>query len=223
MFKKWNGSSWQDITTLKKWNGSAWQDISSLKKYNGSAWQDVYPVEKNLYNYGDQCNSITGGWGRIINLWTCYGNYYRDSYRYIDYNSDHMYIRTYMWNYNGSVATQNTIDISNYKKVNILYDIYVYETGGYDGGFIWGVCNGPLNRYYDGYNPPKELCNGYSYRAVTASKIQYGQDKKWYNDQVHTIDISDLSGLWYIFTVPYSWAWHSDYTIVKIKRVWLSN
>lgn len=222
MLRRWNGSGWQDIANFRRWNGSAWQD-SNLNKWNGSAWETIFPVERNLYNYGDQCSDITGGWGRIIDLWTCYGSYIRSSYHYIDYNSDHIFVRTNDWKNNGSVATQNAVDLTNYKKINILYDFYSYEIGSYNNGFEWGVCNGALTRYYDDHNPPQVLCNGYNYRVARAIDVPYTADERWYNDQVHSIDISDLTGLWYIFTVPFSWSMYGDYTIIKIKRVWLSN
>ena len=222
MLRKFNGSSWQDVQFLRRFNGSSWQD-SKLKKFDGSNWQYIFPVEKNLYNYGDQCTSITGGWSRIINLWIKYGNYTRSSSRYIDYNADHIYIRTNDWSYNGSVATQNAVDLTYYNNLNILFDFYSYETGTYNNGFDWGVCQGPLTQFMDNYNPSKVKCNGYVYREARAIDIPYTADQTWYNDRVHTINISDLSGLWYIFTAPFSWSWYGDYTIVKIKRIWLSN
>lgn len=39
--KRWNGSSWVDLTFIKRWNGSAWVDLTTLKRWSGSAWVDV--------------------------------------------------------------------------------------------------------------------------------------------------------------------------------------
>lgn len=39
--KRWNGSSYVDLTTLKRWNGSAWVDITLAKRWSGSAWVDI--------------------------------------------------------------------------------------------------------------------------------------------------------------------------------------
>lgn len=213
----------QDIVGCRRWNGTAWEDIKNVRKWNGTAWENILLIEKNIYIYGDQCIDSTGGWGRVINLWPCYGTYTRGMNRYIDYNIDHIYIRTFNWSYNGSVATQNAVDLTYYKKINILFDFYSYESGIYNNGFEWGVCRGPLTDFYDRTNPPKILCSGYEYRMSRAIDIPYTECQKWYNDIVHSIDISDLSGMWYIFTAPFSWSLGTDYTIVKIKRVWLSN
>lgn len=39
--KRWNGSSYVNITTKKRWNGSAWVDITTAKRWSGSAWVDL--------------------------------------------------------------------------------------------------------------------------------------------------------------------------------------
>lgn len=39
--KRWNGSSWIDLTTAKKWNGSAWVDLTLAKRWNGTSWVDI--------------------------------------------------------------------------------------------------------------------------------------------------------------------------------------
>jgi hypothetical protein len=42
--KRWNGSSYVDLTTTKKrWNGSTWVDITTAKRWNGSTWIDLFP------------------------------------------------------------------------------------------------------------------------------------------------------------------------------------
>jgi hypothetical protein len=38
--KRWNGSSYVDLTTFKRWNGSAWVSLTFGRRWNGSAWID---------------------------------------------------------------------------------------------------------------------------------------------------------------------------------------
>lgn len=42
--KRWNGSSFVDITTKKRWNGTAWVNITTAKRWTGSAWVDLFPA-----------------------------------------------------------------------------------------------------------------------------------------------------------------------------------
>lgn len=39
--QRWDGSSWQDITTAKRWDGSSWVDLTVAKRWDGSAWHDI--------------------------------------------------------------------------------------------------------------------------------------------------------------------------------------
>jgi len=39
--KRWDGSSWQDISTAKRWDGSGWVDITTAKRWDGNAWHDI--------------------------------------------------------------------------------------------------------------------------------------------------------------------------------------
>lgn len=39
--KRWNGSSWVDLTVAKKWNGAAWVDLTLAKRWNGTSWVDI--------------------------------------------------------------------------------------------------------------------------------------------------------------------------------------
>lgn len=39
--KRWNGSSYTDLTTFKRWSGSAWVDLTVAKRWNGTTWEDI--------------------------------------------------------------------------------------------------------------------------------------------------------------------------------------
>lgn len=39
--KRWNGTSYTDLTTLKRWNGTTWVDITLAKRWNGTTWVDI--------------------------------------------------------------------------------------------------------------------------------------------------------------------------------------
>lgn len=39
--KRWNGTSFADLSIVKRWNGSAWVDLSIAKRWNGSSWVDI--------------------------------------------------------------------------------------------------------------------------------------------------------------------------------------
>lgn len=46
--KRWNGSSYVDVSTKKRWNGSSWIDLTTAKRWNGSSWIDLFPVSGAL-------------------------------------------------------------------------------------------------------------------------------------------------------------------------------
>ena len=51
--KRWNGSSFVDITTKKRWNGSAWVDLVTAKRWTGSAWVNIFPVSVLSFTNAD--------------------------------------------------------------------------------------------------------------------------------------------------------------------------
>jgi hypothetical protein len=40
--KRYNGTSFVDISTYKRWNGSAWVTLTTAKRWNGSAWVNLF-------------------------------------------------------------------------------------------------------------------------------------------------------------------------------------
>lgn len=62
--KRWNGSSYVDISTKKRWNGSAWVDIVTAKRWSGSAWIDLFPAATLSFTNAD---------GNYYGYYTCDG------------------------------------------------------------------------------------------------------------------------------------------------------
>lgn len=46
--KRWNGSSFVDISTKNRWNGSSWVDLTTAKRWNGTSWIDLFPAGSGL-------------------------------------------------------------------------------------------------------------------------------------------------------------------------------
>lgn len=222
MIKNFNSQNFVDVSISKRFDGTNWVDTVNNYRFDGSNWIEYMTREINLYNLGDQCTSITGGWTRTTNFWYPYvGGSYENGNDYLKYNTDNMEIKSYMW-YNYEVPmTVNSIDLTAYSRLNILFDFYCYETGTYNNGVNFGVSSGvPVYIYKN--NPITVICDGYDYRQHESYRINYDKDETWYYDQSLSLDISTCSGLYYPWICPISWSWHNDYSIVKVKRIWLS-
>ena len=148
-------------------------------------------VEDNvlyLYNEGDECNKITGGW----KTW-----YYVGQINYIR-GSD--YLRYY--NGRGSVAggwaTEKKVDVSKYTKLKALFT--------YTGRCVASLANS--NNGINAYCYTKH--NVSTYKDDTNNHWQQDQNKNYYTD------ISDVNGEFYITFGSNFDVLASDVTIKKV-------
>lgn len=73
---------------------------------------DVIPLKekKYLYNRGDQCTDLTGGWAVRYNT----------GYESLSYNSDHLSFKSANGNNAGGLSTKKAIDFSGYSRLYVL-------------------------------------------------------------------------------------------------------
>lgn len=58
-YSRWNGSSWQSISTLNRWTGSVWTAIQNGYRWTGSVWQNIY----SSFSISVSPSSVTGSGG----------------------------------------------------------------------------------------------------------------------------------------------------------------
>ena len=220
MLRRYNGSSWQDIINLRRWNGSAWQD-ATLKRHDGSNWMEVWSPDLKLYNWGDECTSVTGGWGRVVPFWQ---DYTSGSGSYIAHNSETLDVKSKGWGGNYAVCTQNPVDLTNYNKLYIKFQVY-----GYTVSYLNQVQAGIVHTVpdYICYSNPAKM-NSYSltpspnqvnYNVMYNGGSSVAGTWRWVS---HNIDISTINRTGYIWICPTSWSAYDDYTIAKIYEVKLT-
>ena len=92
--------------SCSQYTGGAWVS-KTAKTYLNSAWKDwtVY-----LYNLGDECTSITGGWD----------DYYDNAGYAITKGADYLKIKGVNSQYSGTGSTTNAIDLTKYKTLHVL-------------------------------------------------------------------------------------------------------
>lgn len=219
MIKRFDGANWVDVSSVRRFNGSNWQDCNSVKRFDGSNWVETMH-ELDLYNFGNYCIPITGGWNRTTNFWYPYTT--TSSQSYLKYNANNIEIKSCNWNNYKVPMTSKAIDLSNYNKLNLLFDFYFYESATFDNGLNFGVSS-TVPEYIYRNNPITVVCDGYDYRQHEQYRIYYTYSNQWFYDQSLSLNISTCRGTYFPWIAPISWAQYSDYTIVKVKRIWLSN
>lgn len=103
--------------SAKQYVSGALVDVTA-KTYKDGACVD-WITECYLYNEGDQCSDITGGWGK--NGWTWGG--YANSIQGLNINSDHIKLSANPPSYVAAVGTNEKVDLSRYKSLEVLYDM----------------------------------------------------------------------------------------------------
>ena len=96
--------------------------------YQGDAWQDIWPTKLWLYQDGDECSKVTGGW--------LFANQYPDKVNWFDCivagdsatrkkNVDSIYLQINASagsTTQASIYTKNKIEVKNYSKIHIRAD-----------------------------------------------------------------------------------------------------
>lgn len=125
----YKNNAWQDIAGLKAQKDGVYADVPSAKIDVAGAKQEVWPELRQkvnylmLYDFGNECTDVTGGWVGLASSQAAYST--------VEKHSDNMFV----WAWAGAAATfdtQNVINISAYSK---LYGLArgtckVYRSGG---------------------------------------------------------------------------------------------
>lgn len=158
---------------VKQYVGGAWVD-KTAKSYQGGAWVDWITY---LYNNGDECTDITGGW-EVTKSFT--GN---SSLVTLAQTDSQMQIKGKSEWY-GYVATKVPVDLTPYKTISITVDD-VAITGA--GDFSITVTS-------------SKNTNTTSLSDV-AAKLSGLKTKG-----VHTLNVSDLDGRYFVgMTIGFGW------------------
>lgn len=189
--KKYVNAAWSNITKLQRYNSNAWQDCTYVKKYVNSAWTDIYNT-KYLYNYGDECTEITGGFvSKYANNATGGTGY--SGVPTLTKNSDNLQIsipnQTYAYNDNHNMAglwhPANKIDLTNYTTLNVLCDMTYGQTTEMNMDYRYGH----YIRVSDGPNLDSTHYASKYYRPTTGNKSKV----------TISVDVSTISGEYYVF------------------------
>lgn len=113
---KKNGIQVYPLSAMQMVSG-ALKDVTA-KIYQGGKWAD-WITECYLYNEGDQCSDITGGWGKDGWTWAGYAN----SIQGLTINSDHIKLSANPPSYVAAVGTNKKVNLSRYKSLEVLYDM----------------------------------------------------------------------------------------------------
>ena len=180
----------------------------------------------NLYNYGDQCTSVTGGWTiKYGNQMMRSGWGGSSSYVSYQYNTNNInlafssmgsYQYTSTANRAIGICTNSPINISGYKYLNVLCDV---NFGAY-------TSHNPSQNYFTGDSILTSTSNvaGYTDNYATASNyIAYGTPGGSAANYKLSVDISGISGLQYITNFIGSDLEHYNSSgNITIYRIWLS-
>lgn len=117
--------------SAKQYVSGAWVDVTAMS-YQGGEWQNWVTY---LYNEGDKCSDITGGWVK------------KGDYVSVTENADSMKIESAAYANTGWYHTKNKIDLSNYSTMTFDGIINVIDV---DTETIFGV-NDTMEEYNSDY------------------------------------------------------------------------
>ena len=193
--------------------------ISKIKDYGtwtvtatdgtNTATQDVlvdsamqYDIELSyipwLYRNGDPCENITGGWTNDDYTFTTWGS----SYTRFQVTQTDEYMDSSATSGYTLAGTFNAIDLTNYSKVMWEID---NVTGIAGGGYppTWRLCASPAKSF--------------STSTETVTEVQVTET----GTHTYSIDVSSLSGLFFISFTNNSIAYSGRQLVGHILRVWL--
>lgn len=137
---------------------------------------DVVPLKekKYLYNKGDQCTSITGGWATR----------YDPGYTTLTIKSDCLSFKSANGNYTGGLSTNKAVDFSGYSRLYVETDTTTSQIG---------VTTNPTVRN-------DQLNNGYGINVLTDES---GDTKLPNGHILKTINIEDINTSAYVCILVY--------------------
>lgn len=145
-----------------------------------------------LYREGDECDDVAGGWVK--------SGYSRGSAT-LTKNADNMTLScTASGNQTATVLTANKIDVTDYSNVCIEFE---YTNSTSYGMYIFGVTSSTANT---------------ALNASTTVAL-YAKDNIYSDSGIAKIDVSDVSGEYYIGASNDRWT--SGNAKLIVKNVWL--
>lgn len=158
--------------SAKQCVGDAWVSVTAQSRQGGK-WVDWFPY---LYNRGDECTALTGGW--VCRSWQMAENAGTASQSYsIEKNDDNLrFTKTGLI---GAVMhTVYKIDLTNVKTIHFKGKMYPGSTNDYWTAFyVWENING---RYWNSNAVKTELCEAGSIKTN------------------FSMDVSDLDGEYFV-------------------------
>ena len=147
----------------------AWVDVTAYLRMDG-AWAVLAYPSIYLYNRGDQCTDVTGGWAG--NKW--YGGTYT-------FNADNIYLTVANGgNQPSAIQTKNPVDVTNYKTLKFI--------GSTSDTLVKNITFGLLESSLLG-SIDDSMERGF---AV------YGQKDPLTGDFILTVDVSECNGTYYV-------------------------
>lgn len=147
-------------------NGAFVDTTGKVYDADAAAWAEKWSQNKQLYLYneGDECVDITGGW-KLKPRSGC------ESYTSVQKNATNMYFYLANANYHGSLVTNNKIDVAGYRKL-VFSGNFEFGTSSYTPTVGLGVeyDSIPSSGYasYADYDSPK---TGYTYKDTTINEM----------------------------------------------------
>ena len=184
-----------------------------------------------LYNYGDECTDVTGGWQTVYGVQDN-GIALNKGTATLTKNADHMYLyvgKTADIVYStGCMVTSKKIDLTNYNKIYV--EVGALTCAGTSGlpnvssvnAYIYGGVSQTQNKYQNTSGLTNRATHAYWSIGWSPS---YHSTYNNYQNSVREIPISSVTGEWYVFAVACvgnsSEGTQSQMSAV-VKKVWLA-
>lgn len=213
---------------------ATWHNVSALKfKLPNNQWivcgdgsGEIQSNYKYLYNLGNECTSVTGGY---IDWWSVYYGYYidpgiqtklSDHFHYGDNSGNHdaTASSSYRYGSNGFCTTLK-VDFTGWNyiccDVSLTNCIACIGTGGTDVYGSWGfqICND----IWSGRNasfPSASLIGG-------GSTFQLGKDSTGSGRRIVKFDCSSITGEYYIVVWMSCYYYTNQAGEIDLYRLWL--
>ena len=165
---------------------------SNLISQNALSGEPVYNSNLYLYNVGDENTSLTGGWVKTETDWSL-------NVGTITKNAANIALYAAATKA-ATCGVANTIDFTNYSKINLLCDITTTNANG-SSAYIWIRTNK----------------TGYQAGSLLAG-VEFVINATSLTDKLITLDISSINQSAYAMVRNFS---YTRATTVSVKQVWL--
>lgn len=199
---------YQGVNGVNREIKQIFQGVAGVNREIKERWEGVSGVNRKvfssgivLYNFGDECTNITGGWKNAY----CYNQYTVSKLNSI-------YITAIGSGYSsGSVVPTNKIDISNHNKLMMQFNGLLHYKR-FSGGTIVLCVTDSINTFLQNTAIAKTYVRPKTSVDLTGTSL---------NNSIIEVDISGISGSHYIGVELYKDNEYTDKDELMIKKVWL--